>query len=307
MKLTRRWLFASLSMLLMLMACSKNDEPPPPPPPAPVAAAEFTVLATSDLRDVQPLEDMALKATGVKLKFRFGGTMESTEAVLTGEAKSAAAWFANAKYLLASPQGQQRVKLQEKIMLSPIAVGVSESDARRYGWDKPDLKLTWKDIAQAAKTGKLRYALSNPATSNQGFMALMGVVAASGGKAEALSADDVDRGAIADFLKGYKIPGDNSTYLSEQFILQQGTRANAFINYESWLLSLNASGKLREKLRLIYPFEGVSTADYPLMLLDEARRHGVRISDQNILEIWHLDLELNAQGLAYWVEAQEAA
>jgi hypothetical protein len=33
----------------------------------------------------------------------------------------------------------------------------------------------------------------------------------------------------------------------------------------------------------------------------------VRISDQNILEIWHLDLELNAQGLAYWLEAQEAA
>jgi hypothetical protein len=134
------------------------------------------------------------------------------------------------------------------------------------------VKLTWKDIAQAAKAGKLRYALSNPATSNQGFMALMGVVAAAGGKSEALNAADVNRGAIADFLKGYKIPGDNSTYLSEQFILQQGTKANAFINYESWLLSLNASGKLREKLRLIYPFEGVSTADYPFMLLDEQRR-----------------------------------
>jgi Ca-activated chloride channel family protein len=60
--------------------------------------------------------------------------------------------------------------------------------------------------------------------------------------------------------------------LSEQFILQQGGKVNAFINYESWLLSLNASGKLREKLVLIYPYEGVSTADYPLMLLSEARR-----------------------------------
>ena len=43
------------------------------------------------------------------------------------------------------------------------------------------------------------------------------------------------------------------------------------------------------------------------LLLDEARHHGVRISDQSILEIWHLDLELNAQGLAYWLESQEAA
>lgn len=261
----------TIVLLLVLSACGKSEPPPPPPPPA-AEAPEFTVLATSDLRDVEPLQEMVLKATGVKLKFRWGGTMESTEAVLSGEARAAAAWFANAKYLLASPQGQARVKLQEKIMLSPIAVGVSEGDARKQGWDKPDLKLTWKDIALAARDGKLRYALSNPATSNQGFMALMGVVAAAGGKTEALSAADVDRGAIADFLKGYKIPGDNSTYLSEQFILHQDGKANAFINYESWLLSLNASGKLRQKLHLIYPFEGVSTADYPFMLLDEARR-----------------------------------
>ncbi len=269
----------SLLLALSLAACGKkaDDGTAAAAAAASVAAqvaanAEFVVLATTDLRDVTPLEEMVLKATGVRLKFRWGGTMESTEAVLSGESGAQAAWFANAKYLLSNPQGQQRVKLQEKIMLSPIAVGVSESDARQNGWDKPDLKLTWKDIANAARDGKLRYALSNPATSNQGFMALMGVVAAAGGKTDALSAADVDRRAIADFLKGYKIAGDNSTYLSEQFVLQQGTRANAFINYESWLLSLNASGKLRERLRLIYPFEGVSTADYPFMLLDEARR-----------------------------------
>jgi Ca-activated chloride channel homolog len=261
----------------MLLASCGKDEPAPTAANKPVTTAappalEFTVLATSDLKDVQPLEDMVLKATGVRLKFKFGGTMESTEAVLNGDAKADAAWFANAKYLLSSPQGQGRVKLQEKIMLSPIVIGVSESEARKFGWDKSNLKLTWKDIANAAKSGKLTYALSNPATSNQGFMALMGVVAAASGKSEALAAADVDRSAIADFLKGYKLPGDNSTYLSEQFILQQGTRVNAFINYESWLLSLNASGKLREKLQLIYPYEGVSTADYPFMLLDEARR-----------------------------------
>ncbi|MCF8150560.1 MAG: MBL fold metallo-hydrolase [Sulfuritalea sp.] len=39
------------------------------------------------------------------------------------------------------------------------------------------------------------------------------------------------------------------------------------------------------------------------LLLDEARQHGCRLSDAEILEIWHIDLELNAQGLAYWLEA----
>ncbi|MCX7167012.1 MAG: MBL fold metallo-hydrolase [Rhodocyclales bacterium] len=43
------------------------------------------------------------------------------------------------------------------------------------------------------------------------------------------------------------------------------------------------------------------------LLLQEAHIHGCRLSDAEILDIWHLDLELNAQGLAFWLEAQEAA
>jgi Ca-activated chloride channel family protein len=266
---------ALLLVALTLTACGKRDEPAPSAPSAPAAPAApratLNVLATSDLKDIEPLAAQIEAATGVAVKFRFGGTMESTQEVLSGS-QADAAWFANAKYLLSDAAGQGRVKLQEKIMLSPMAVGVSESDAARFGWNKPDAKLTWADITKAAKQGQLRYALSNPATSNQGFMALLGVVAAAGGKGEALTAADVDRQAIADFLTGYKIVGDNSTYLAEQFTKLQGTRANAFINYESWLLTLNASGKLREKLHLIYPFEGVTTADYPFMLLNDARR-----------------------------------
>lgn len=263
---------------LLCVALAGCDRPAadtaPAPPPAPPAAPALQVLATTDLRDIEPLQQMVLKATGVNLQFRFGGTMESTEAVLNGRSGADLAWFANAKYLLSDAQGQSRVKLQEKIMLSPIALGLSESAARQLGWDRPEraARVTWKDIAAAAKAGKLSYALSNPATSNQGFMALLGVVASAAGKTDGLGAADVDRGAIAAFLKGYRLPGDNSTYLSEKFIERQGIDVNAFINYESWLLGLNQSGKLREKLVLVYPHEGVSTADYPLLLLNDARR-----------------------------------
>jgi len=263
---------ALVVLAVALSACGKKEDAPATPSAPAAAKTTLRVLATSDLKDVEPLAAQIEAATGVAVQFRFGGTMESTQEVLGGTPNADVAWFANAKYLLSDAAGQGRVKMQEKIMLSPIAVGVSESDAARFGWNKPDAKLTWADITKAAKRGELRYALSNPATSNQGFMALLGVVAAAGGKGEALTAADVDRQAIADFLTGYKIVGDNSTYLAEQFTKLQGTRANAFINYESWLLTLNASGKLREKLHLIYPFEGVSTADYPFMLLNEAKR-----------------------------------
>lgn len=174
--------------LALLAACGKRTEPATeaPPPAAAPAGPALQVLATSDLKDIEPLAGQIKAATGVDVQFRFGGTMESTQEVLSGDSAGKpapdVAWFANAKYLLSDAAGQRKVKLQEKIMLSPMAVGVSRSDAEKNGWTKPDARLTWADITRAAKAGKLQYALSNPATSNQGFMALLGVVAAAGGK-----------------------------------------------------------------------------------------------------------------------------
>src|SRR5262249_49510857 len=41
---------------------------------------------------------------------------------------------------------------------------------------------------------------------------------------------------------------------------------------ESVLLTLNSLGKLSEPLTLVYPKEGIITADYPLMLLNASKR-----------------------------------
>jgi len=92
----------ALLLALAVSACGKKEVDVPPAPETPV----FSVLATTDLRDAQALEGMVEKATGVKLRFSFGGTMESTEAVLSGSTPAHAAWFANAKYLLSDPYGQ---------------------------------------------------------------------------------------------------------------------------------------------------------------------------------------------------------
>jgi Ca-activated chloride channel homolog len=50
----------------------------------------------------------------------------------------------------------------------------------------------------------------------------------------------------------------------------EGTAVDGLITYESDLLSLNASGKLHEPLTLVYPTNGVATADFALGLLASA-------------------------------------
>lgn len=256
---------AASLILLGASGCQKKDEG------RKASADALVVIATSDLRDVEPLAEMIKQDTGVEVSFNFGTTMGSIEAVIDGTSGAHAAWFANAKWLMTDPKGASRVLRQERIMTSPLVVGVCTSKAKELGWDG-EKGATWRDVAAAAESGKLSYAMSNPVSSNQGFMAVMGVAAAFSGKGEALTAADVDEKAVAAFFKGYKGVGDNSTDLARMFKERHCDRLNAFVNYESWLMTLNESGELKERLTLVYPNEGVATADYPFMLLDEAAR-----------------------------------
>jgi Ca-activated chloride channel family protein len=52
--------------------------------------------------------------------------------------------------------------------------------------------------------------------------------------------------------------------------VRDGDPIGGLINYESVLLSLNAKGTLPEPLVLVYPTDGVVTADYPLTMLSAA-------------------------------------
>jgi Ca-activated chloride channel homolog len=80
----------------------------------------------------------------------------------------------------------------------------------------------------------------------------------------------IGTGALTDFFKGQTLTAGSSGWLAGAFVTGQ-QRLDGIINYESVLLGLNASGRLSEPLELIYPKDGIITADYPL-LLNQAKR-----------------------------------
>ena len=53
----------------------------------------------------------------------------------------------------------------------------------------------------------------------------------------------------------------------------------------------------------IVPRIATEIADF---LLAEARRHGVRLADEEVLALWRNDIDLNAQGLALWAKSAPA-
>jgi Ca-activated chloride channel family protein len=149
-------------------------------------------------------------------------------------------------------------------------MGVKHSAAQRLGWaGKTD--LTWRDIAAASKAGSLRFAMTDPSSSNSGFSALAGVASAFAASGAALDSGQIDSAALKDFFTGQKLTAGSSGFLADSFVRSQDD-LDGLINYESVLLSLDAGGKLHERLDLLYPKEGIVTADYPLMLLNGRAR-----------------------------------
>ena len=229
----------------------------------------LTVLAGSELKDIEPLLPDLQKATGVQLKLSYIGTLEGAEQIAGGDA-SDAAWFSHGKYLSLLPGAGSRIVASEKIMLSPVVIGVKDSVARKFGWaDNPN--VTWKDIEARSADGSFHFAMTNPAASNSGLTALIGVASALSGSSDSIDTGTIDKDALRAFFRGQTLTAGSSGFLADAYVRSQAT-LDGIVNYESVLLTLDASGKLTEPLDLIYPKEGIVTADYPFMLLDAAKR-----------------------------------
>ena len=228
------------------------------------------VLAGSELRDLEPLLPDIERATGVKLVPSYIGTLEGAEQIAAGVEDIDAAWFSHGKYLSLLPGAGSKIVAQEKIMLSPVIIGVKQSVAQGFGWlNNPE--VTWKDIQQKAAEGSFHFAMTNPAASNSGFTALVGVATALSGSSDAIDTGNIDEAALKEFFKGQTLTAGSSGFLADDYVRQQAS-IDGIINYESVLMGLNAGGKLSEPLTLIYPKEGIITADYPLMLLNGDKR-----------------------------------
>ena len=228
----------------------------------------LTVLAGSELKDLAPLQQDMARAAGAPIEFTYTGSLDAVERLVSGEAFDAV-WVSHGKYLQQTEALKPRIRASERTMASPVILGVKQSKARALGW--VGTEPTWAQIAQAAASGQLAYAMTSPAASNTGFTALVGVASALAGTGDALDEAAVNSERLADLFKGQAFIAGSSGWLADAYVQRQDA-LDGLINYESVILQLNASGQLQEPLVPIYPREGIVTADYPLMLLNDARR-----------------------------------
>jgi Ca-activated chloride channel family protein len=266
----RRSLTLALCLVLVatLASCSGGHNGP---------ATTLRVLASDELSDMEPLLKQLREDTGVRLEMDYKATNDASDTLLTGRRSYDLAWLSSDRYL--------RLRLKEtgqsatpwagvqstSIMRSPVVVGLTRDVAQRLKEKVPGGQLSWADIADAAATGTVHFGMADPWHSNSGLAALVGVATAAAGTGSALRPKDVSCDRLRGFRSGQTLTADSSGALLDAFAEHPGP-TNALITYESELLHLNSSGKLKQPLEIVHPADGMVLSDYPLLLLDADRR-----------------------------------
>jgi Ca-activated chloride channel family protein len=257
-------LLALSAALLLQTGCDRREAAPVRPAPADLPA--FSVLAGSELKDLEPALKAAAQGVGIRLELAYAGGLDIVERINAGEQFDAILPANGAYPALAL---QRKPLARDKLFYSRIALGVKPAKVAALGWDKQP--PGWAEIARATADGRLRYAMTNPSSSNTGMSALFAVASALAGKSEDLGVADIDEARLKAFLRGQKLTAGSSGWLAEAYV-KNPAAIDAMVNYEAVILRANDRLPAADQLTLIYPRDGMISADYPLMLLAEPQR-----------------------------------
>ncbi|GLZ39918.1 substrate-binding domain-containing protein [Actinokineospora sp. NBRC 105648] len=235
---------------------------------------ELTVLASSELVDMQPLLDELREDTGVRLRLDYQGTVDASNALVPlGRDHHDLAWLSTDSYFqlkLATSGHTGEPPLSKHTMVSSVAIGVKPAIATALRAGAVNGQVSWADIAEMAATGQLRFAMADPRHSGSGLTALIGVATAAAATGKPLRPEDVTCDRLHGLFSG-QVAADTSQDVLEAYRKNEGG-LDGVVNYESTLLSLNARGGLRTPLEIIRPKDGAVLSEYPVLLLNPAKR-----------------------------------
>lgn len=261
-----------LALLLVVTGCGGSA----PGSDDSTGSVTLRVLAGSELAAMEPVLADAAAETGVRVEFDYTGTLAGAEQVAAGGSGDYdAIWFSSNRYLEMLPEARGLLGTSAEIMASPVVLGLRRSVAERLGF--VDGPVDWSRIAAAAGAGEFTYGMTDPSASNSGFSAVVAVATALVGSGAALTEEQATSTApaLVGFFSAQTLSAGSSGYLEQAFTrratgVDPGPPVDGLINYESVLLAMNASGTLPEPLEIIYPTDGVVSADYPFTLLNSA-------------------------------------
>ncbi len=207
----------------------------------------------------------------VKVKIYYADNLEIVTTVNSGR-KYDAIWASNSIWLDMFDSNVKTSNLKST-SITPIVFGIKKSKAEALGLIGKD--VTMNDLLKLIENKELNFSMANPVTTNSGASAYLNILSTLAGNPEVLTMDylkdDALKEKLVTFFSGLTRTSGDEDFLEESFI---NGDYDAAITYEASIININstleASGK--ETLYLIYPVDGVSIADSPLVFVNNGNQ-----------------------------------
>ena len=153
--------------------------------------------------------------------------------------------------------------------INPVIFGIKKSKAEELGL--VGKTVTTQDILNDISSGKLKFSMSNPTSTNSGATAYLGLLSTLAGNPEVLTDANIQNENVKSKLKTTfsaieRTSGDEN-FLESLFL---NGDYEAVFTYESSIININKKleEQGKETLYAIYPIDGVSISDSPLAYID---------------------------------------
>ena len=252
----------------------------------------FSIITTPENKVLENTIKEYADDKDIKVAIEYKDNLEIVDALNSGE-KYDAIWTSNSIWLDMLDSSVRTSNLKST-SITPIVFGVKKSKAEELNLIGKD--VTMNDLLNLIKDGKLSFSMANPVMTNSGASAYLNILSTLAGNPEVLKSehlkDEILQEKLKSFFKGLERTAGDEDFLEESFV---NGNYDAAVSYESSIISINKklvnSGK--EPLYLIYPIDGVSICDSPLVYMN----NGDEGKKQNFLDFQEYVLSSEGQNV----------
>lgn len=228
----------------------------------------FNIISSSENEDLESIIKEYGERQGYDINIEYAGTLDIMQKIKE-ENQYDAVWISNSIWLYML-DNEVKVSNSKYTSINPVIFGITKTKAEELGF--VDKTVYTKDIVNAISSGKLKFSMSNPTSTNSGASAYLGILSTLSGNPEVLTAEHLESNELKENLKtlfsGVERTSGSEDFLEEMFL---NGDYEAVVTYESSIIKINnkliAQGK--EPLYAIYPVDGVSISDSPFAYIDK--------------------------------------
>ena len=228
----------------------------------------FSLITTPENKVLEDIINKYARKSAIDIKITYADNLDIVDKLNSGE-KYDAVWASNSIWLDMIDSSKVSTSDSKSTSVTPIVIGIKYGKAKELNLIDKQVKM--KDILSLIKSGKLKFSMANPITTNSGASSYLNILSTLAGNPDVLTSDHLKskdlQADLKSFFTGLVRTSGDEDFLNKSFV---DGDYDAAITYESSIININKElvKNKKEALYVIYPVDGVSICDSPLVYIN---------------------------------------